>query len=70
MHTTRYRVSVDVSDAGNVLGASIEVHVDEECERIQVIPFPPFDTPYEAFTGALLHIEQLHGWVMEMFPNA
>lgn len=45
-----YRICVDVSaTSGNVLGASWELHVDDETKSFGTVPVGPFDEPVGAF---------------------
>lgn len=55
------RLCVDVDAAGNVAGASWELHdVDGALESFGTAPFGPFDTPAEVFASlADAHLGQV-----------
>jgi len=55
------RVCVDVSDRGEVLGYSVEVHSPDSLEAIHVFPCGPFDDPPAVFALAIEWLRETYG---------
>ena len=64
--STWARVCIDVSDRGDVLGYSVEVHSATELEAVHVFPCGPFDDPVSVFAQALTWLRQTYGEQLQL----